>query len=75
MIFKAFGAVKCKTPKCEVPILREYLGVYDPERITTPECEEEVFTERCPWCEQEHRYELEDAIVVLVCEAPPQPPK
>ena len=63
---RAFGAVKCKTKDCENFVLRKYLGIYDPERITIPECEEETFREFCPSCHQEHSYTLGDAIVVVV---------
>ena len=64
--FRAFGAVKCKTRDCENLIPRKYLGIYDPNRITIPECEEEEFKERCSVCREEQDYKLEDAIVVLV---------
>lgn len=65
-MYRAFGAVKCKTADCENFILRKYLGIYDPDRVTTPECEEEEFREFCAACRQENEYRLEDAIVVLV---------
>ena len=61
----AFGAVKCKTKDCEMFILRKRLGIYDPDRITIPECEEGTFKELCRSCHQEHSYIMEDAIVVV----------
>jgi hypothetical protein len=68
---RAFGAVKCKTKDCENFIPRKYLGIYDPDRITIPECEEEEFTEFCGVCREEHQYKMEDALVVLIEIIPP----
>ena len=62
---RAFGGVRCKTKDCPGLILRRYLGLYDPKRITIPEEDEETFKERCFVCQQEHQYKLENAIVIV----------
>src|SRR5258708_5351760 len=65
------SAFKCKTTDCENFIPQKYLGIYDPNRITVPECGEETFRERCSSCRKEHSYKVGDAVVFFVSSPPP----
>jgi hypothetical protein len=61
-----YSGVRCKTEDCQGVILLKPLGLYDPERITIPECEEDNFSRRCDACHRDHLYKMEDARLFFV---------
>jgi len=64
----AYWGFRCKTEDCNFPLLVTRIGPYDETRQITPITGLGVIEMYCPGCHQRHKYNRNEAQVLIVSE-------